>query len=101
VLTKPEATKMAQMAHDGLARTIDPVHTMLDGDSVFALATGAAGVPADVTAVGAAAATALAEAVLAAVRTATGLAGVPAVSELAVEGRPAEEPAGDRRELPL
>ena len=83
VLTKPEATKMAQMAHDGLARTIDPVHTMLDGDTVFALATGAAGVPADVTTVGAAAATALAQAVLAAVLTATGLAGVPAVSELA------------------
>ncbi len=75
-LTKPEAAKVAQMAHDGLARTIDPVHTMLDGDTVFALATGAAGVRADVTAVGAAAATALAEAVLAAVRAATSLAGV-------------------------
>jgi L-aminopeptidase/D-esterase-like protein len=83
VLTKPEATKMAQMAHDGLARTIDPAHTMLDGDTVFALATGVAGVPADVTAVGAAAATVLAQAVLAAVRTATGLAGVPSISELA------------------
>ena len=43
-LTKVEATKVARMAHDGLARTIDPVHTMLDGDTVFALATGAAGV---------------------------------------------------------
>jgi L-aminopeptidase/D-esterase-like protein len=83
VLTKPEATKMAQMAHDGLARTIDPAHTMLDGDTVFALATAVAGVPADVTAVGAAAATVLAQAVLAAVRTATGLAGVPSISELA------------------
>ena len=82
LLTKPEATKMAQMAHDGLARTIDPVHTMLDGDTVFALATGAAGAAGDVTTIGAAAATALAQAVLAAVRTATGLAGVPAVSEL-------------------
>ncbi len=85
VLTKPEATKMAQMAHDGLARTIDPVHTMLDGDTVFALATGAAGVPADVTTIGAAAATALAQAVLAAVRTATGLVGVPSASDLAAD----------------
>ena len=67
-LTKVEATKVARMAHDGLARAIDPVHTMLDGDTVFALATGAAGTAADVTAVGAAAATVLARAVLAAVR---------------------------------
>ena len=71
------------MAHDGLARTIDPVHTMLDGDTVFALATGVAGMPADVTTVGSAAATVLAQAVLAAVRAATGLAGVPAAGELA------------------
>src|SRR5665647_2533658 len=41
-LTKPQAAKVAQMAHDGLARAIDPVHTMLDGDTVFALATGRA-----------------------------------------------------------
>lgn len=80
-LTKVEAAKVAQMAHDGLARTIDPVHTMVDGDTVFALATGAAGVSADVTAVGAAAATVLAQAVIAAVRTATGLGGVPSVHE--------------------
>ena len=38
VLTKAEATKVAQMAHDGLARSINPVHTMGDGDVVFALA---------------------------------------------------------------
>ena len=95
-LTKPEAAKVAQMAHDGLARTIDPVHTMLDGDTVFALATGAAGVRADVTAVGAAAATALAEAVLAAVREATSLAGVPAVRDLPAAG-PAGVSTGERK----
>jgi len=55
---------------------------MLDGDTVFALATGASGVRADVSTVGAAAATALAQAVLAAVREATSLAGVPAVRDL-------------------
>src|SRR6185369_3848721 len=43
VLTKAEANKVAQMAHDGLARSINPVHTMGDGDVVFALATGASG----------------------------------------------------------
>jgi len=81
-LSKVEVAKVARMAHDGLARTIDPVHTMLDGDTVFALATGASGVRADVSSVGAAAATALARAVLAAVREATSLAGVPAVRDL-------------------
>jgi L-aminopeptidase/D-esterase-like protein len=63
---------------------------MFDGDTVFALATGAAGVPADVTTVGAAGATALARAVLAAVREATSLAGVPAVRVLDSRG-----PAGE------
>ena len=66
------------------ARTIDPAHTMLDGDTVFALATGATGVRADLTTVGAVAATALAEAVVAALRAATGVAGIPSLRELAV-----------------
>jgi L-aminopeptidase/D-esterase-like protein len=39
-LTKAQATKIAQMAHDGLARAIRPAHTMFDGDTIFALATG-------------------------------------------------------------
>ena len=37
---KAQATKVAQMAQDGVARTIRPAHTMLDGDTIFALATG-------------------------------------------------------------
>jgi len=41
-LTKPQAAKLAQVAHDGLARSIDPVHTLSDGDTLFALATGRA-----------------------------------------------------------
>ena len=40
VLTKAQANKVAQMAHDGLARCINPIHTMADGDTIFALATG-------------------------------------------------------------
>ena len=39
VITKLQATKLAQMAHDGLARSINPVHTMSDGDTLFALGT--------------------------------------------------------------
>lgn len=43
ILTKAQAHRLAQVAHDGLARTINPVHTMSDGDTLFALGTGKAG----------------------------------------------------------
>jgi L-aminopeptidase/D-esterase-like protein len=46
VLTKAQAHRLAQVAHDGLARAINPVHTMSDGDTVFALGTGQSGKPA-------------------------------------------------------
>ena len=87
VLTKAEATKVAQMAHDGLARSINPVHTMTDGDVVFALATGASGRTANITLVGALAAEVLASAVLRAVLAARrvsgpGLPDLPAVADL-------------------
>ena len=75
ILTKAEATKVAQMAHDGLARSIRPVHTMGDGDVVFALATGASGLSAATTLIGALAADVLADAVLRAVRAAKGIGG--------------------------
>jgi L-aminopeptidase/D-esterase-like protein len=61
-LTKAEAGKVASMAHDGLARSIRPIHTMLDGDTIFALSTGK--VPADVTTIGAVAADVVARAVV-------------------------------------
>jgi L-aminopeptidase/D-esterase-like protein len=83
VLSKEGANKMAQMAHDGLAQAIRPVHTMMDGDTIFALATGRrVEASVDVSVVGAVAASVLAEAVVRAVRQATSLAGVPAVREL-------------------
>jgi len=41
-LTKTQASRLAQVAHDGLARTIRPVHTPMDGDTLFAAATGTA-----------------------------------------------------------
>jgi L-aminopeptidase/D-esterase-like protein len=87
-LTKVQATKMAQMAHDGLARVIDPVHTMYDGDTVFALATGASDVSLDVNVAGAVAAHVLAEAVVDAVLAADSLAGVPAASDVRGRGTP-------------
>ena len=65
-LTKAQATKVAQMAQDGIARTIRPAHMMLDGDVIFALSTGAR--KADVSSVGAFAAEVMAQAILRAVR---------------------------------
>jgi L-aminopeptidase/D-esterase-like protein len=72
-LTKAQANKLATMAHDGLARTIHPVHTMADGDALFTLATGTSGRPGDMTVLGVMAAEVTAQAVLNAVRHATGL----------------------------
>ena len=82
-LTKVEATKVARMAQDGLARTIYPAHTTRDGDTVYALATGRLDGPADVSWIGAIAAEVLAEAVMRGVREAEGLPGIPSVRDLA------------------
>ena len=76
-LSKAQCQKLATMAHNGLARSIDPVHTMADGDTLFALATGTSGRPGDMTVLGALAATVTARAVLNAVRAATGLSDPP------------------------
>lgn len=86
-LTKAQANKIAQMAHDGLARGINPVHTMGDGDTLFALGTGAAGRSANATLLGALAAEVTARAVLRAVRAAQrlsrpGLPDLPAAADL-------------------
>lgn len=79
-LSKEGANKVAQMAHDGLARVIRPCHTMYDGDTVFALATGK--YEADVTVVGALGAEAVALGVARAVRAATAWGPVPAWRDL-------------------
>ena len=96
MLTKAQARRIAGMAHDGLARTIDPVHTMFDGDTLFALGTGASGRTVDVTVLGIAAAAVTADAVLRAVLHARGIAlpdlRVPAARELGWL-----DPAGARR----
>lgn len=75
-LTKEGANKVAQMAHDGIARAVRPAHTMLDGDTLFTLATGQ--VEADVNVVGAFAAEVVAQAIVRAVLTAKPAAGLPA-----------------------
>ncbi|HSV53876.1 MAG TPA: P1 family peptidase [Burkholderiaceae bacterium] len=72
-ITKAQATKLAQMAHDGLARSINPVHTMSDGDTLFALGTGRAGTSPGMMVLGTMAAEATAMAVVRAVRAARGV----------------------------
>ncbi len=72
-LDKTQMTKVAQMAHDGLARVINPIHTMCDGDTVFALCTG--GIQVDVNVVGYLAQKVLAQAVLRAVQAAQTILG--------------------------
>jgi L-aminopeptidase/D-esterase-like protein len=73
-LTKSQVTKVAQMAQDGLARVIRPAHTMFDGDTIFALATGEQ--QGDVSMVGAFAADVMAEAILRAVKLASPAGGL-------------------------
>ena len=77
-LTKVEATKLAQFASLGLARSIYPVNTMFDGDTVFALAIGDR--RADINSLGVAAADAMAQAILRAVKMAHTLGGVPGLA---------------------
>lgn len=78
-LTKAGATKVAQIAHNGLARAIRPVHTLIDGDVVFALSLGEA--QGDPGIVGALAADLLSEAIVRAVQAAERLHGVPAARD--------------------
>lgn len=85
-LNKAATSKIAQMAHDGMARAIRPIHTMFDGDTVFALALGTEAqqashpsiVAGQISLLGAAAADTLARAIVKAVRAASDLHGIPA-----------------------
>jgi L-aminopeptidase/D-esterase-like protein len=72
-LTKAQAHRLAQVAHDGLARTINPVHTMSDGDTVFAMGTGRSGKPAAMMQLATLAAEVTARAVVRAVLAARGI----------------------------
>ena len=78
-LTKDEANKVAQMAHDGLARAVRPAHTLFDGDTIFALSTGEKNV--DVNIVGAFAAEVMAQAIVRAVLQAKAAGGLPAAAD--------------------
>ena len=77
---KPQLCKIAGMAHDGYARSIHPVHTSADGDSIYAVSVGE--VAADQDLVGALASEVVSEAILRAVRNAEGAYGYPAVRDM-------------------
>jgi len=81
-LTKTQAAKVAQMAHDGLARTINPIHTAFDGDTIFALSTAKSSANPNVTLIGALAAEAMAQAVVRAVKAARSIEGFLSASDL-------------------
>ena len=81
-LSKTEAKRVAQMAHDGYARAIAPVHTPVDGDTIFVLATGGRAASVSAGQVGALAADAMAQAIVRAARQATSVAGYPALRDL-------------------
>jgi len=81
-LTKAQASYLAQMTDDGYARAIWPIHTMVDGDTVFAIATGGKPGAPDMMTIGALAADVMATAVVRAATQATGLPNLPAVRDL-------------------
>lgn len=89
VITRVQATRLAQMGHDGLARSINPVHTMFDGDTLFSLGTGASGRSLGMMALGTLAAEVTAMAVVRAVRAARGITvgslHLPAMADLGPE----------------
>ncbi|HXE14802.1 MAG TPA: P1 family peptidase [Bryobacteraceae bacterium] len=80
--TKTQATKIAQMSHDGFARTIRPVHTSFDGDTIFAACTCTSPEQVDAGMIGAIGAEVMAEAVVRAVKSATSLPGLPCFRDL-------------------
>lgn len=78
--TKAEMNKIASMSHNGYGRALYPAHTMVDGDTIFAAATGE--VEADPSLVGHLAAVAMEKAIHSGIKAATGLKGVPAYGEI-------------------
>lgn len=81
-LTKAQALKVAEMAHDGFARAIVPSHTPSDGDTIFVMATGDLAGDPNVGSIGSLAAEAMADAIIRAVRAARSIPGYPAAGDI-------------------
>lgn len=80
-LTRDQLGRVATAAHDGLARVVRPAHTLFDGDTFFALATGRSAVPATPVAIAAAAGEVVATAIIRAVMTARSLGNLPSARQ--------------------
>lgn len=80
ILNKAEGNKVAQMAHNGFARSINPIHTMLDGDTIFTMATNK--VEADVSLVGTMAAESMSRAITNAIVNSIGYDGLISYNDL-------------------
>lgn len=80
MLTKAEANKVSEMAHNGFARSINPIHTMVDGDTIFTMATGE--IKADISLIGTLAAEAMSKAIINGVFFAEGAHGLKAYKEI-------------------
>lgn len=80
VLTKAQANKLAEMAHNGYARTINPIHTYMDGDTIFAIGTNK--IEADISLVGTLAAEAMGKAVINAVKSAETIGKIKAFKDI-------------------
>lgn len=81
-LTKTQVNRVAQIAHNGFARAIAPVHTSSDGDAIFAVATGGIAGTADADLIAWAASEAIAQAIVRAARAATSIPGYPAARDI-------------------
>ena len=86
-LSKEQANKLATVAHDGLALAVRPAHTMSDGDTMFALATGEREETASMDRLCAATVVATSRAIVSGVRRASGLGGIPGVADLREKDR--------------
>lgn len=81
-LDRDALVRVAALGQDGIARAIRPAHTLYDGDTIFAVATGRSSAPVDPVAISVAAAEVVATAIVRAVTTATSLGGIPSASDL-------------------
>ena len=86
-LTKVQVSQIAQMAHDGYARAIAPVHTPRNGDTIFSLATGTWAGEVNMLTIGALAADVVAAPIVRAARMATSIPGYPAARDLPPAGQ--------------
>lgn len=96
-LTKTQAQRLALMGHDGLARSINPVHTLSDGDTLFALGTGLAGKSPGMLVLGVMAAEAVARATVRAVRATQSLSAGPLTLPAAADLAPGTGPRSSTR----